>query len=77
MNNNSDNLCPNKSQGKEMIETISLCRQGLMPLVSSKQILGMDSSSLAIPQKEFFGILFLRGNLRQAKSGTQKKPLHL
>jgi hypothetical protein len=37
----------------------------------------MDSSSLAIPQKEFFGILFLRGNLRQAKSGTQKKPLHL
>jgi hypothetical protein len=34
MNNNSDTLCPDDSQEKEIEETIFLCRQGLLPLLA-------------------------------------------
>jgi uncharacterized protein YbgA (DUF1722 family) len=49
-----DILCPNEPQRKEIGETISLYRQGLLPLVSSKQILKMDHYPSRTPQKRIF-----------------------
>jgi hypothetical protein len=52
MDDNSDTLCPNESQRKEIKETISPCRYSLLPLVSYKQISN---------PKEWFGILSFGG----------------
>jgi hypothetical protein len=53
LDNNSDTLCPNEPQRKEIGETTSPCRWGLLPLVSSKQILKMDWPPSSTPKRNF------------------------
>jgi hypothetical protein len=54
MNNNSDTLCPNESQGKEIGAIASPGREHLPSLVRLKQILKMDCPTSTTPRKEFF-----------------------
>jgi hypothetical protein len=61
LGNNSDALCPNEPQWKEIGEIISLYRWGLLPRVSSKQILKMHHTPSATPQKRIFWNIVCQG----------------
>jgi hypothetical protein len=54
-------LCPNEPQGKEIRETISHCRKGLLPLSAQSRFRRKENSSPSATSKTLFQDLVPQG----------------